>query len=142
MAHTHGYLYKLPINTSREIRSDLTQTNIMQPFLSLLLAVPVVLSAATIDRRQTAGTVSGSWIARVEDGSLLVPVLTAVRTLGITTKDEYNIGNFRGFAFDGDDSLVDLIASVAQVATIEPDTKVYASAPVTQRALGQQTPAE
>lgn len=114
----------------------------MRSFINLLLTAPAVLAAATIDRRQTAETVSGSWIARLEDDSLLAPVLGAVSALGVNAKHNYNFGSFRGFAFDADDGLVDLIANIAQVASIEPDTRVSISAPVSQRALVGQTPAE
>lgn len=47
------------------------------------------------------------------------------------------------FAFDGDDDLVNLIANIASIRSVEPDTTVYASAPViNQRALVEQSPAE
>jgi subtilisin family serine protease len=114
----------------------------MRSFLNLLLAAPAILAAATVDRRQTAESVPGSWIARIEDGSLLAPILSAVSALGVEAKHEYSFGSFRGFAFDADDALVGLIANIAQVATIERDTTVSISAPVTQRALVEQTPAE
>lgn len=116
----------------------------MQSFLSLLLGLPAVLAIATVNKRQSAETVPGSWIARVDDSGLLPTVLTALRTTaGIEAKHTYSIGSFKGFAFDGDDSLVDLIANIASINSIEPDTRVYASAPVVnQRALVQQTPAE
>lgn len=50
----------------------------------------------------------------------------------------------QAFSFDGDDDLVDLIANLAQVKSIEPDTKVYALAPVSlnERALVSQSGAE
>ncbi|KAI5366427.1 Putative peptidase S8/S53 domain, peptidase S8, subtilisin, His-active [Septoria linicola] len=118
----------------------------MHSFLNVLLAVPAVLAVATIDRRQTADTIPGSWIARLENGGVLSTVLSGLRTSAgpVQAKHQYNIGSFKAFAFDGDDSLVDLIANLAQVKSIEPDRKVYASAPVSinSRALVQQSPAE
>ncbi|KJX93291.1 hypothetical protein TI39_contig4340g00001 [Zymoseptoria brevis] len=116
----------------------------MQSFFNLLLAVLAVLAAATIDRRQTAETVADSWIVRVDDDSALSAVLAAVRTAsGAEAKHSYSIGSFKGFAFDGDDELVSLIANLASIHSIEPDTKVHASAPIiNQRALVEQSPAE
>ncbi|GIZ42790.1 hypothetical protein CKM354_000604500 [Cercospora kikuchii] len=116
----------------------------MRSFLNILLALPAVLGAATVDKRQTAETVSGSWIARLEDNSALSTVLSTLRlTTNIVPKHQYNFGTFRGFAFDADESLVDLVANIPLIASIEPDTTVRASAPVVEkRALVQQTPAE
>ena len=68
----------------------------MQSFLNILLALPAVLAVATIDRRQTADTIPGSWIARLEDGGVLSTVLSGLRTTAsIEPKHEYNIGNFK-----------------------------------------------
>ncbi|USW57295.1 Putative peptidase S8 propeptide/proteinase inhibitor I9 superfamily [Septoria linicola] len=114
----------------------------MQSFLNLLLALPAVLAVATVDKRQSAETVPGSWIARLDNGGALSTVLTALQATGIQAKHRYSIGSFQGFAFDADESLVDLVANIAQIATIEPDTRVAASAPVEKRALTQQSPAE
>ncbi|KAM3419909.1 hypothetical protein BST61_g3229 [Cercospora zeina] len=117
----------------------------MHSLFSILLAVPAVLGVATIDRRQDADTIPGSWIARLEDGGVLSNVLGALRTTAqVEPKHEYSIGSFKGFAFDGGDNVVEAIANLAGVLSIEPDSKVYASAPVTlnDRALVQQSPAE
>ena len=115
----------------------------MQTFFNLLLTVPAVLAAATVDKRQTANSVAGSWIARVDDNSPLSTVLSAVRlATGAQAKHQYSIGSFRGFAFDGDESLVDLIANIASIRSIEPDTTVSVSAPLEKRALTTQSPAE
>ncbi|KAF2207274.1 hypothetical protein CERZMDRAFT_71659 [Cercospora zeae-maydis SCOH1-5] len=116
----------------------------MQSFLNILLALPAVLGAATVDRRQSAETVAGSWIARLEDSSSLATVLNALSlTTNIVPTQQYNFGTFRGFAFNADESLVDIVANIPLIASIEPDTRVYASAPIVdKRALVQQTPAE
>lgn len=73
----------------------------MHSFLNVLLAVPAVLAVATIDRRQTADTIPGSWIARLENGGVLSTVLSGLRTSAgpVQAKHEYNIGSFKVCAF-------------------------------------------
>lgn len=118
----------------------------MRSFLNVLLALPGALAVATVDRRQTADTIPGSWIVSLESGSSLASVLGNLRTTTpIQSKHQYSVGNFKGFAFDGDDATVDLLANMPGVKRIEPDTKMYASAPVgdlSARALTTQSPAE
>lgn len=121
----------------------------MHSILNLLLALPAVLAVATIDKRQTKHTIPGAWIVRLnDDAPLSTAVSSVMRASGITPKHQYNISSFKGFAFhhDGDDSVLDLIANIASIKSIEPDTYVYTSAPATRRvktqAITTQSPAE
>jgi hypothetical protein len=89
------------------------------------------LAIATIDKRQTANTIPGSWIAILEKDGDLATVLSTLRTATpVTPKHEYSIGNFKGFAFDGDESVLDTIANFQHVQHIEPDQMMFATAPV------------
>ncbi|EME79398.1 uncharacterized protein MYCFIDRAFT_35047 [Pseudocercospora fijiensis CIRAD86] len=122
----------------------------MRSFLTLLLAVPAAFADVIIDKRQTPNTIAGKWIARVDENSPLATVLQAFRTLAaITPSHQYEIGSFKAFAFDAPDSLLALISTVGGIKSIEPDTKVFASAPVSmnpdelvKRALTLQSGAE
>lgn len=74
----------------------------MKSFLSILLALPAVLAASKINRRQTANSIPGKWIAQVNEDSPLASVLTHVQTLaGTRANHKYEIGSFKGFSFDG-----------------------------------------
>lgn len=119
----------------------------MRSFYNILLAVPAVLAAPQINRRQDANTVPGKWIVQINEDSALAPVLSTVQTLaGIQAKHKYEIGSFKGFSFDGDDAVLDILETMGAIKSVEPDRKVYASAPVPEpaeldaRALTQQNP--
>ncbi|EME38356.1 subtilisin-like protein [Dothistroma septosporum NZE10] len=105
----------------------------MKSFLSLLLALPVVFAEPTINRRQTSETIPGKWIAEVNQDSLLANILTTIETLaGVSARHKYEIGNFKGFSFSGDDRVLDLLQSVGAIKSIEPDKRVYTNGPVSQ----------
>ncbi|KXS97164.1 hypothetical protein AC578_3068 [Pseudocercospora eumusae] len=101
-----------------------------------ILAVSAVLPAALaqfttkINRAQTAHTISGSWIARVESNELLDTVLsTVLESAGVESKANYTIGGVKGFSFDGDDATLDALETLGAIISVEPDTKVWASVP-------------
>ncbi|KAK4628870.1 Subtilisin-like protease 2 [Fulvia fulva] len=116
----------------------------MKSVLSLLLALPAVFAEPTINRRQTAETIPNRWIAQINENSPLATVLTTIQTLtGVSPKRRYEIGSFKGFAFEGDDRVLDLLQTVGAIKSIEPDKRVYTTAPVGQlaeRALTSQNP--
>lgn len=105
----------------------------MKSVLSLLLALPAVFAEPTINRRQTAETIPNRWIAQINENSPLATVLTTIQTLtGVSPKRRYEIGSFKGFAFEGDDRVLDLLQTVGAIKSIEPDKRVYTTAPVGQ----------
>lgn len=105
----------------------------MKSILALLLALPAVFAEPSINRRQTAETIPGKWIAELNEDSPLATVLTTIQTLaGISPKHKYEIGSFKGFSFEGDDRILDLLQSVGAIKSIEPDKRVYTTAPVGQ----------
>ncbi|SMR53224.1 unnamed protein product [Zymoseptoria tritici ST99CH_1A5] len=121
----------------------------MQFALNLLLALPAVLAAPSIDRRQEAGIqrIADSWIVELEDGQNLDAVLASVKeATGVEPEATYTIGKFKGFAFKGDDSTVDALAGMDELKRIESDVVVTAYAPaadvadIQQRALVSQNP--
>ncbi|KAK4499078.1 hypothetical protein PRZ48_009590 [Zasmidium cellare] len=118
----------------------------MRSFFNFLLAVPAVLAAPQINRRQDENTVPGKWIVQINEDSPLATVLSTVQTLaGVQAKHKYEIGTFKGFSFDGDDAVLDILETVGAIKSVEPDRKVFASAPVPEaeidaRALVQQSP--
>ncbi|KAJ4357186.1 uncharacterized protein N0V89_001761 [Didymosphaeria variabile] len=102
-----------------------------------VLALGAVLPAALaqvsskINRIQSEHTISGSWIARVEENELLDAVLsTVLEAAGIESKATYSVGGVKGFAFDGDDAVLDILESLGAIKSVEPDTKMWASVPV------------
>ena len=75
--------------------------------LALSAVLPAALAQFTtkINRAQTAHTISGSWIARVESNELLDTVLsTVLESAGVESKANYTIGGVKGFSFDGDET--------------------------------------
>jgi subtilisin family serine protease len=121
----------------------------MQFAYKLLLALPVALAIPTIDRRQEAGIerIADSWIVELEPGQDLATVLESVKeATGVEPEDTYQIGDFRGFAFKGDDGTVDALAGMDSLKRIESDIVVTAYAPAPQgeqldaRALVSQNP--
>ncbi|CZT17806.1 related to Cuticle-degrading protease [Ramularia collo-cygni] len=116
----------------------------MRATLNFILALPLVLALPTIDRRQDAGVqrIADSWIVELEDDADLAATLKKVsEETGVEAKSKYTIGGFQGFAFDGDDSVVDALAEMGALKRIEADVVVEAYAPVVdKRALVTQSP--
>lgn len=107
----------------------------MHSSTSLLLGVAAVLQAVsavpTIIRTQSEATIPGSWIARIQDDELLDSVLsTVLDTAGVESKSNYTIGSVKGFSFDGDDSVLDMLQTLGAIKHVEPDFTVYANAPI------------
>ena len=106
----------------------------MAPFLNSLLFGSALLQAAfavpTVIRTQSVNTISGSWIVRIEDNELLEDVLSTVfEKTGVESKSNYTVGGVKGFAFDGDDTVLDMLETLGAIKHVEPDSKVYASVP-------------
>ncbi|KAK4497133.1 hypothetical protein PRZ48_011583 [Zasmidium cellare] len=103
----------------------LLPTTILLPSLALAAAPP------TIIRTQSASTIPNSWIARLDNDSPFDDILASVLfTAGVESKANYTINSVKGFAFDGDDSVLDILETLSGIVHVEPDTKVYASVPV------------
>ncbi|KAF2166186.1 hypothetical protein M409DRAFT_23375 [Zasmidium cellare ATCC 36951] len=109
----------------------------LRSFLPATLLLPTLALAAappTIIRTQTASTISGSWIARLDDSSEFNEILASVlSSAGIESKANYTINHVKGFAFDGDDGVLDILETLTGIVHVEPDTKVYASVPLQHR---------
>jgi subtilisin family serine protease len=97
----------------------------------LSAVLPAVLAIPQINRVQTANSIEGKWIARLEDSELLDDVMSLFADLaGIQAKSSYKVGNVKGFNFDGDDAILDILQGMGAIKSVEPDFKVYASAPL------------
>lgn len=46
------------------------------------------------------------------------------------SKSNYTIGSVKGFSFDADDAVLDMLQSVGAIKHIEPDFTVYANIPI------------
>lgn len=104
------------------------------PATLLLPSLALAAAPPTIIRTQSASTISGSWIARLDEDSPFDDILASLlSTAGIESKANYTINNVRGFAFDGDDAALDVLETLTGIVHVEPDTKVYASVPIQQR---------
>lgn len=110
--------------------------------LTLLLTLAPFASAVTI-RREAAGAVEGQWIATLKSDVVVADVLSSVHATLARRSDadaspltdfepihEYNLDGFKGFAFKGDDALLEALLEVDTIDTIEPDILMYASAPI------------
>jgi subtilisin family serine protease len=106
------------------------------PFVTNSLLLPLFLPALTgaipsIIRTQSADTIPNSWIARIAPGTDLPDALSSVlSTAGVESKLNYTIGSLAGFAFDGDDSVLDALQNLGEIAHVEPDAIMRASVPV------------
>jgi subtilisin family serine protease len=106
----------------------------MPSLRNLLFTLPAVLAVPQISRIQNEHTITGKWIARIEDNELLEAVLSTVLDLaGVESKANYTVGNVKGFNFDGDDATLDILQGVGAIKSVEPDFKVYASVPLQHR---------
>jgi subtilisin family serine protease len=113
--------------------------------LTLLLALASSASAVRINRRQTADTVPGQWIATLKSDAAVADVVSSVYALATRSEEhasilsdfettyQYNLASFKGFAFKGDDALLDALLAVDAIESIEPDAIMYASAPIKAR---------
>ncbi|KAL1611936.1 hypothetical protein SLS60_000159 [Paraconiothyrium brasiliense] len=102
-------------------------------FLALGAVLPAALAQVNskINRIQSEHTISGSWIARVEENELLDAVLsTVLEAAGIESKATYSVGGVKGFSFDGDDAVLDILEGLGAIKSVEPDTKMWASVPL------------
>lgn len=113
----------------------------MPSFKNLLCTLPAVLPAVLalpqINRRQTAQTIPNKWIARIEDNEILDSVLsTVLDTAGVESIGNYSVGNVKGFNFEGDDAILDILQNLGAIKSVEPDTRMYANVPLHVRQSG------
>jgi subtilisin family serine protease len=107
--------------------------SIKNVLFALSAVLPAVFAVPQINRIQTADSIEGQWIARIEDSELLDDVLSIFADIaGIKAKSSYKVGNVKGFNFDGDDAILDLLQGIGAIKSVEPDSRVYASAPLHQ----------
>ncbi|EUC44969.1 hypothetical protein COCMIDRAFT_96859 [Bipolaris oryzae ATCC 44560] len=87
--------------------------------------------ASKIIRTRNEHTIPGSWVARIEENEVLEAVLSSVLdAAGIQSKETYSVGGVKGFTFDADDTILDMLESMGAIKSVEPDYKMYASVPV------------
>lgn len=106
----------------------------MRSFIAALLAVPAAIAAPVLLNTRQEDSIAGSWIVRVNQNSVLSDVISQVSSAlgGAEAKHTYEFGNFKGFSIDGVDNLLGLVANIASIESIEPNTRVTTSALVTQ----------
>ncbi|EUC28686.1 hypothetical protein COCVIDRAFT_93959 [Bipolaris victoriae FI3] len=100
--------------------------------LALGALLPAFLAQASkIIRTRNEHTIPGSWVARIEENEVLEAVLsTVLEAAGIESKETYSVGGVKGFTFDADDTILDILESMGAIKSVEPDYKMYASVPV------------
>lgn len=100
--------------------------------LALGALLPAFLAQASkIIRTRNEHTIPGSWVARIEENEILEAVLsTVLDAAGIESKETYSVGGVKGFTFDADDTILDILESMGAIKSVEPDYKMYASVPV------------
>ncbi|EAT81068.1 hypothetical protein HBI56_103670 [Parastagonospora nodorum] len=107
----------------------------MLSLTNLLLVVPAALAAPVLLNTRQTDSISGSWIVRVNQQSVLSDVIsqvTAAAGAGATKKHTYDFGGFKGFSIDGVSDLTSIVANIAAIQSIERNTVVRTSALVTQ----------
>ncbi|KAI5367427.1 putative peptidase S8/S53 domain, peptidase S8, subtilisin, Asp-active [Septoria linicola] len=105
----------------------------MRSFITALLAVPAALAAPVVLETRQADNIAGSWIVRVNQNSVLADVVSQVsQAAGVQAKHTYEFGSFKGFSIEGVSDLTTLVASIASIQSIEPNTRVTTNALVTQ----------
>jgi hypothetical protein len=106
----------------------------MRSFINVLAAVPAILAAPVmLDARQSAATIADSWIIRLNNDAVLADALGPItEALGVQPTHTYEIGNFKGLSVDGIADALGLLANIASVASIEPNTIVTTSELTTQ----------
>ncbi|KAI1744213.1 oryzin precursor [Xylaria scruposa] len=88
----------------------------------LLLATPLVLAAPLFETRGKA--IPGKWIVVMKENyEASGKRSVAVETL-VTPKHTYSMGNFKAYAIDAADEMINKVAELDSVAYIEPDTIV------------------
>ncbi|KAI0861948.1 oryzin precursor [Xylaria cubensis] len=92
----------------------------------LLLATPLALAAPLLETRGKA--IPGKWIVVMKENYEANVVSgqkrsVAVETL-VTPKHTYSMGNFKAYAMDASDDIINKVAELDSVAYIEPDTMV------------------
>ncbi|KAI1416973.1 oryzin precursor [Hypoxylon sp. FL1857] len=103
--------------------------------LGTLLAVPLAaLAAPILEARGEA--IPGKWIAVLKPESAAENMLSTMTDIlgGTLPQHTYKIGNFQGYSISASDAAINSIADLAEVAYIEPDSKVSIASLVTQDA--------
>lgn len=105
----------------------------MKSFLNFLLALPAALAAPLMLETRQQDNIAGSWIVRVNNDAPLANVISQVAAAaGKQPTHKYEFGSFKGFSLDGIADATTLLANIASIQSIEPNTRVYASALTSQ----------
>ncbi|SMY23622.1 unnamed protein product [Zymoseptoria tritici ST99CH_1A5] len=81
----------------------------------------------------TSDYATGSWIAQVNNDAVLSKVLGTVKTMtGIKPTLQYDMGSFKGFAFDAPETVVDMLSAIGALKHVEPDTMMSINMPIAE----------
>lgn len=107
----------------------------MYSVFRILAVLPAVL-ASPINQIRQSDALGNRWIVKLRSSasdSLLQSTISQVTDiLGNDPTYTYNFGTFKGFAIEGLGDVVSLLANVASIESIEPDSEVTTNALVTQ----------
>jgi hypothetical protein len=99
-----------------------------------VLALPAVFAAPFQVLDVRAEPIPNSWIVKVKDNADLGGIIAYVTGLtSIQPTHRYSYGTFKGFSIDNVFDLASLLENLANIESIEPNTKVYANALITQQ---------
>ena len=108
----------------------------MRSFLSILAALPAIFAAPIINLESNAESIAGQWIIQTTSGTDESAFSSAISqitsALGVQAKHTYNFGEYRGIAVSTTDALIQTLANLAHIKSIERDSKLYANALTTQ----------
>lgn len=102
----------------------------MRSFFNILLALPAALAAPVVLDTRQADQIANSWIVRVDQDAVLADVVSQVtQAAGIeSAKHTYEFGNFKAFSIEGVSDLLAVVANIASIQSIEPNTVVRTNA--------------
>ncbi|KAB8349456.1 hypothetical protein FH972_023483 [Carpinus fangiana] len=104
--------------------------------LSLLAVAPLALSAPILEARADQDVIPGKFIVKMKSDaseSLFASTISSVTSiLGAAPERTFNFGNFKAFSISADNLLLNSISALGAIEFIEPDSKVYANALVSQ----------
>lgn len=105
----------------------------MRSFFHVLLVLPAVIAVPVLLENKHADTIANSWIVRVNADSILSDVVFQVtEAIGVEAARTFEVGDFKGFSINNVPDLLSLVANIASIESIEPNSIVRASALVTQ----------
>lgn len=105
-------------------------------FLHLVCHLTVAFAAPILEARADQHVIPGKFIVKLKSESssaLVASTIQAVTSLlGAPPEGTYNIGDFRALSVTADKLLLRTISALSAIEYIEPDTRVYANALVSQ----------